>query len=107
MAKAKKAKKTKVTPQNKRAILIAKVVGVILLVPLLGNLFSEGWSWGVADFVIMGTLLFGTGMAIDYAVRKVTSPTYRALAILGILAILFAIWIELAVDGVSQALALV
>ncbi len=83
-------------------VKIASVVGVILLIPVLGNLFAEGWNWGPLDFVVMGSLLFMTGLAIDVANQKLMNPVHKIAAFIVILAILFIIWIELAVDGVSQ-----
>ncbi len=90
------------TREQKNITYIAGIVGLILLVPLCGNLFISGWNWGFLDFVVMGALLFGAGLAISYAVRKIPDPTYRVIAIIGILVILFGIWLELAVDGISQ-----
>lgn len=106
-----KKKKTKTANKNniKR---IAIVVGLILLLPLIGTLLNPsatvnggpggGWDWGFGDFIIMGALLFITGLAIDYAWRKINHPTYRVLAVLVIVFILLALWVELATDGVSR-----
>lgn len=87
---------------QKDSIRIAVVVGSIVLVTLFGDLFIEGWNWGVFDFVAMGVLLFCTGLAITFAVRKITHPTYRLIAVTGIVLALLAIWTELAVGAVSQ-----
>lgn len=65
-----------------------------------------GWDWGPLDFLIMGALLFATGLAIDFAARKLTNPIFRVLAITTIILALLAIWVEIAVDGVSQLLTL-
>lgn len=91
-------------PQN--IIRIAVVVGVMLLVPLFGNLFIEGWDWGVGDFIVMGALLFVTGLAIDFAVRKLNRPLYRVIAVGAIVMMLILLWAELAVDAVSQSIRL-
>jgi len=81
---------------------VAAIVGAILLIPLFGNIFIEGWNWDVLDFIVMGTLLFCTGLAISFASRKITTPTYRAFAIGIIVLALIAVWTELAVGAVSQ-----
>lgn len=75
---------------------------LLLLIPLFGNLFVEGWNWSPFDFLIMGTLLFLVGMTIDFAARKIAGPTYKALTIIGIVLMFLAIWTELAVGAVSQ-----
>lgn len=85
-----------------RLMRTALVVGLILLIPLCGNFFVNGWNWDLLDFVTMGALLFCTGLAIDFAARKVHNPAYRAIAIATIVLALIAIWTELAVGAVSQ-----
>ena len=70
--------------QKRNIIRIAGVVGAILLIPLFGNIFVDGWNWGVLDFIVMGTLLFVTGLALDLAVRKIHKPIYRVGACVAI-----------------------
>lgn len=91
---------------TKNIIRVAIIVLVILLIPVLGNLFVDGWNWGPLDFVIIGLLLFFTGCAIDYAARNITDPIYRIIAIAAIVGVLLLIWVELAVDAVSSTLKL-
>ncbi|HLA03622.1 MAG TPA: hypothetical protein VJ065_00120 [Patescibacteria group bacterium] len=77
---------------NKNIVRIAIVVGLILLVPLLGNQFIDGWNWTLGDFIVIGVLLFGTGFAIDFAARNLTNPVHRSLAVIAIVAMLLLIW---------------
>lgn len=98
-------------PTNNIARIALVVLG-ILLIPLALTLFNSnasiyggpggGWDWMPGDFLVMGALLFVTGLAIDAAVRNITEPAHKIAAVLGILAILVLIWVELAVDAVSQ-----
>jgi hypothetical protein len=104
-----KAKSNDIPFQSKNIIRIAIAVGLILLIPLIltirdGAVEGGGWNWTLSDFIVMGTLLFGTGLAIDLAARKLTNPIYRIIAITAIIIALFLIWVELAVEGVSQAI---
>src|SRR3989344_7418 len=106
-----KTRNINTTAQNKNIVRIALVVGIILLIPLVltirdGGVEGVGWNWTLGDFIVMGVLLFGTGLAIDFAVRKLTNPVYRVFAVIAIVLVLLLIWVELAVDGVSQALKL-
>lgn len=96
------AKSNNFITKNKNIVRVAVIVGLVLLVPLFGNMFMAGWSWGVADFVIMGGLLFATGLAADYARRKIKNPMHRYLVIAIIILALFLLWVELATDGVSR-----
>jgi hypothetical protein len=81
---------------------VALIVGLILLIPLFGNIFIEGWDWSLFDFVVMGALLFVTGIAIDAAARKIEDPGGRAFTIIMIVGALIAIWTELAVGALTQ-----
>lgn len=82
---------------------IALVTGLILLIPLALQLTigtgvdGQGFNWKPNDFVIMGALLFGTGLAIDFAVSKLTSPAYRVIAVTAIVLACLLIWADLAV----------
>lgn len=89
---------------NHRALRILTIVLVILLIPFFGNIFVEGWNWGVFDFIIAGALLFATGAMIDCAIRKITSPLYRTLTVVSIVLAFILLWVELAVDAVSRLL---
>ena len=85
---------------RKRIIRIAVVVGLILLVPLVltllnilnGGVEGEGWYWKPGDFIVMGALLFGTGLASDFAARTLTNKVHRVFAITAIVALLLLIW---------------
>jgi hypothetical protein len=83
--------------QNKRLIGIVLSIPLLLLIPLIANQFANGEGWSLFDFVVMGGLLLGTGLACEFVLRKVKKIEHR-LAICGvILVVLFLIWAELAV----------
>ena len=85
------------TMQNKRLIGIVIAVCILLLIPLAAMKFTGEVNWGPIDFVVAGVLLFGTGFACEFVLRKVKSLGSR-LAICGaILLVLALVWIELAV----------
>jgi hypothetical protein len=98
--------------QYKNIIRIAIAVGLLLLIPLVLTIRSRsvegmGWDWSVGDFIIMGTMLFFAGLALDFVMRKLTFPVYRVFAVSFIVMAFFLIWAELAVDAVSQGLELI
>lgn len=64
----------------------------ILLIPLLGR-----WPWTLGDFVIMGALLFGTGLAYALIAWKVGNKNHRIAIGIALLAALVLAWAELAV----------
>ncbi|RTY89151.1 hypothetical protein FNW07_11470 [Flavobacterium sp. GT3R68] len=82
---------------NKRLFGIVVTVAVLLMIPLLGMLFSDQVNWGVEDFVAAGILLLGTGLACEAVMRTVKTRQNRLILCGVILIALALIWIELAV----------
>ncbi|MDQ3550655.1 MAG: hypothetical protein M3413_03940 [Bacteroidota bacterium] len=85
------------TFQNKRLLGIMLTIAVLLLIPLIAMQFTNEVDWGMLDFVVMGVLLFGTGLICEFVMRKVKKTEHRILIIAVILVALFLIWAELAV----------
>ena len=82
--------------QNKRFILIL-ATAALLSIPFIAMQFTAEVDWDLADFLIMGVLLFGTGTLIEVVLRKVKSIINR-LIICGVVLLAFLlIWAELAV----------
>src|SRR5436190_372828 len=63
--------------QNTIIVRPALVAGLILLIPLLGNHFVDGWNWPFPAFILAGTLLFGAGLAYELVTRKMKNRAYR------------------------------
>ena len=88
--------------QNKSMLRIALGTGCILLVPLLGNLFIEGWNWDLADFVVWGALLFGTGLTYELVARKGGTIAYRAAVGIACATGFILFWINAAVGIIGD-----
>ena len=71
---------------------VALATAFILLIPLLA-----GWPWTLADFVVAGALLFGTGLTYVLVARKAGNIPYRAAVGVALAAALLLVWINLAV----------
>ena len=69
---------------------------VLLLIPLIAMGFTSQVDWSLADFMVMGLLLFGSG-SLCIAVSRRLERKYVALAITLITALLLYVWAELAV----------
>jgi hypothetical protein len=67
--------------------------------------FTSAVKWGPFDFIIAGILLFGTGLAIEFVLRKVKKLEYRLALCAAILIGLFLVWAELAVGIFGTPLA--
>ncbi|MCY2687340.1 hypothetical protein [Salinimicrobium sp. TH3] len=70
---------------------------LILLLPLVGMIFTSEVDWGLLDFVVMGILLFGTAFIIDLIFKKVRTTEKRIIYAAIVLGVLFLVWAELAV----------
>ncbi|WP_121355665.1 hypothetical protein [Flavisolibacter nicotianae] len=93
------------TLQNKRLTGILLTVALLLLVPFLAMQFTNEVNWTLADFVVAGALLLGTGLSCELVLRKVKKTRYRIAICAAILLALALIWIELAVGIFGTPLA--
>lgn len=55
----------------------ALVAALILLIPVFGNQFVEGWNWRLPGFFLAGTLLFVAGLTYELVARKLDNRAYR------------------------------
>ncbi|NII81930.1 MULTISPECIES: hypothetical protein [unclassified Pedobacter] len=80
-----------------RIIIILSAIVSILAIPLIAMQFTNEVDWTLSDFIIAGTLLLSTGLAIELVIRNLKTGTLRTLILVVILLALFLIWAELAV----------
>jgi hypothetical protein len=93
------------TIQNKRLTTILLTAPLLLLIPFIAMQYAAEVQWTLADFVVAGSLLLGTGLAIELVLRKVTTRRHRILLCLTILFVFVLVWAELAVGIFGTALA--
>ena len=73
---------------TRSALRVALPTTLVLLVPLVGMQLSAGFDWSVADFVLAGVLVAGTGTLYELALRRPRSLVYRAIAtVVGVAAV--------------------
>jgi hypothetical protein len=82
--------------------MVGLITVIILMVPLVAMQFTDEVRWSVADFIVMGALLFGTGMLLLLVLRQSAHIAYRAAMGLAIGATLFMIWANLAVGLIGS-----
>lgn len=82
--------------QNRVFIWIALATGAVLLIPLLAMQITPEVDWDSTDFIVMGSLLFGTASLFVLAARKVPGKRRLFLGVMFIAVFLYA-WAELAV----------
>lgn len=83
--------------KNKRLVGIVLSVALLLLVPFVAMQFTSEVNWSLADFIVAGVLLLGTGLLCEFVIRRVKTVRSRVILIAAILLVLFLIWAELAV----------
>ena len=86
-----------ITNQNKRLVTILATAIAILLIPLIAMNFTNDVNWKIFDFLIAGILLIGTGLTLEFILRKIKTLRYRILFGIALFVVLFLIWAELAV----------
>ncbi len=89
---------------GKSIVRVAAIVGLILLIPVFGNLYVEGWNWGPGDFIFGFVTLLLTGLAIDFSARRIARPLCRGGAIAAVLTVFLVFWVEAATGGVSRTI---
>lgn len=93
------------TAQTRTPVIILLATAAILSIPLIAMQVTSEVNWNWFDFLIAGTLLSGTGIAIDFFLRKVRKTSHRIMVVGGILVLLAAVWAELAVGIFGTPLA--
>jgi len=78
-------------------IRVAAATALILLIPLVAMQFSNEVDWGLNDFIIIGVLLFGTGLLYELISKKLPSKKQRIIVGVILLIALPYLWAELAV----------
>ncbi|HCX23386.1 MAG: hypothetical protein CMB80_33065 [Flammeovirgaceae bacterium] len=83
--------------QNKRAVIIAGAILILLSVPFIAMQLTEDVAWSGFDFLVMGGLLTVVGIGIEIAIRKLKTFNQRFIAVAVVVLFFLLIWIELAV----------
>lgn len=88
---------------SQSAVRVVLVVAFLLMIPLVAMQFTDQVVWTLADFVVAGTLLGGTGLLYELAARKASNNTaYRVAAAIALGTALFLVWSNLAVGIIGD-----
>lgn len=82
---------------KKRLVTILAIAIGILFIPLIAMNFTKEVNWTFGDFVVGGILLVGTGLTLEFILRKIKTVKYRILFGIALFVALFLVWAELAV----------
>lgn len=86
---------TSIVMQNKIIIRPALGTGLILLIPLFGNLFVDGWNWHLGTFILAGVMLFATGLTYELVAKKMNNKAYRFAVGLAVGTAFILTWVNL------------
>ena len=90
---------------SKQLLRVLLATAALLMIPLIAMQFTGEVNWTASDFVIMGVLLLGTGLLLQFAANRVRSGRNRLIAIGAISFVFLFIWAELAVGIVGSPFA--
>jgi hypothetical protein len=87
---------------NKNIIRIALATAGILLIPLVAMQFTDEVSWDETDFIVMGVLLFGSGLMYELLASRSGTIVYRGAAGIAVATALLLVWMNLAVGLIGS-----
>jgi hypothetical protein len=92
---------------SKRLVIWAAVIALLLLIPLVLTLLGsgvdgEGWHWTLFDFVAMGGLLFGVGLAYELVARRSEKTIYKVAFGIGLGTAFLLAWVNGAVGIIGN-----
>lgn len=76
--------------------------GLLLMIPLTAMQFTNEVDWTLSDFMIAGTLLFGTGLTFTLLTRKTGEIAYQFAIGFALFTGLFLIWVNMAVGIIGS-----
>lgn len=82
---------------KKRFVRVVLLTVLILLVPFFLTQVDSNWDWNAFDFLVIGTLLLGAGMAYELIALRLKKRGYKILLLCATIASVLFVWAELAV----------
>lgn len=91
-----------VMKQHRSTIGIVLGSALILLVPVVGMLTTDGVAWGPVDFALALVLLVGTGLLFRLVARKAGNHAHRAAVGVALAAAVMLIWVVGSVGVIGE-----
>ncbi len=82
---------------TKRLTVWAVVIALILMIPLVAMQFTDEVVWDLFDFIVMGGLLLGVGLAYELVARRSEKTVYRVAFGVGLAGAFLLLWVNGAV----------
>lgn len=90
---------------NKRLKIILFTIPILLLIPLIAMQLSSEVNWSLGDFIILGILLLGLGLFIEFGFRKFQKIDNRIAYTVLVVGAFLLVWAEMAVGIFGTPLA--
>ncbi len=87
---------------TRRLTVWAVVIASILMIPLVAMRFTNEVNWDLFDFVVMGSLLLGVGLAYELAARRSEKTVYRIACSVGLATAFLLFWVNGAVGIIGN-----
>lgn len=85
-----------------RIVRIAIVTVALLMIPLVAMQFTTEVNWSVFDFIVMGIMIFGAGLAYELISRRSSNTSYRIAIGIAVGAMFLLGWINGAVGLIGS-----
>lgn len=82
--------------QKRQFLNILLRATIALVVPMLGQLFVNGWHWSVGEFVFAWIFFNILGISYTFITNKINHRGFKVVAGLLVIALFIFIWIRLA-----------
>jgi len=87
---------------TKRLTVWAVAIALILMIPLVAMQFTNEVNWDLFDFVVMGALLFGVGLAYELVARRSENTVWRVAFSVGLVTAFLLFWVNGAVGIIGN-----
>ncbi len=87
---------------RKKILRVVVIALLILLIPFFGNIFVDGWNWGVFDFVWAFVLFVVSGLIYEFVSRKGSATEYKIGTAVAVLSSLLLVWVNAAVGIIGE-----
>lgn len=82
--------------QNKQSTKVLIGSTVALIIPILGQLFVNGWNWGPGDFLFAWVFFNLLGFTYTFVTNKITHRGVRITVGIFVVAFFVFVWVMLA-----------
>ncbi len=104
MPKKQKSKNATVQNSSKSKSILRVILAatLILIIPLLGNNFVDGWNWTVGEFIFAWIVIVCFGLVYVFVSRKMNNSSYRFAVGIAVVTGFLLFWVNAAVGMIGE-----